>query len=118
MPRSRAGANDMLMGGGGGAINPHLPDELAHTSELSLHVRQHPVPGPILPPAIQAVRARLPGPVALRQVPPRRAGPQLPQDPIDDPAMIPPLPASTPMTAGQQRRAHPPRFLPQFSASN
>ena len=53
----------MLVSAGGGAIETHFPDNLTHRVRTGLHLREDPVPGPIVPPAIQAVRA---GPGWLR----------------------------------------------------
>jgi hypothetical protein len=116
LTRPTTGATSMLVRTGRGAIDTHLPDELAHRIRLGLHVRQNPIPGPIPPPAIQPVRARLPRPIALRQVPPGGASAQLPQDAVDHRAMVPPLP--TPPARGQQGHDDAPRFLRQLPTSN
>src|SRR5579859_607511 len=108
----------MVVGPGRGAINAHLPDDLAGRIRPSLRVRQNPVPRPIPAPAIQPVRQGLPRPVALRHVPPGRDGAQLPQDAIDDGAMVAPL-APTPPPAGRQQRGDDaPRRLRHFAASH
>ncbi len=78
--------------------------------------RSHPVPIPS--PAGEPIRARLPGSVALGQVTPRRAGAQLPQEAIDDRAMISPLTTASPPTRAQQRRDDAPGFRRQLTASN
>lgn len=116
LTRLTPGTTSMLMGAGRRAIDTHLPDNLAHRIRAGLHVRQNAVPGPISPPTIQAVRARLPRPVALRQIAPGRYGPQFPQDTVNHCAMIPPL-AATP-ARGQQPRDDTPRLFRYLPASN
>ena len=56
-----------------------------------------------------SICARLPRPVPLRQIPPGRAGLQLPQDAVDDRAMISPLPATcaSPRQQGLNDRPRP-----------
>ncbi len=74
-------------------------------------------PRSLASPAIQPIRACLPRPVPLGQIPPRRPGAQLPQDPIDDGAMIPPL-AASPAAPWQQRLNCHPRALGQLASSH
>jgi hypothetical protein len=68
----------MVMGAGGGTIDADLPDHLAHRIRSGLHMGEQPVPGAVASPAIESISARLPRPVALGQIPPRRSRAQLP----------------------------------------
>src|SRR5258706_7056396 len=77
---------------------------------------QNPVPGSIPPPAVESIGAGLPRSVALRQVPPGRAGAHLPQDAVDDGAVVAPL-AAAPTARWEQRRDDPPGLLRQLPTS-
>src|SRR5258706_154739 len=77
---------------------------------------QNPVPGSIPPPAVESMGQGLPGSVALRQVPPGRAGAHLPQDAVDDGAVVAPL-AAAPTARWEQRRDDPPGLLRQLPTS-
>jgi hypothetical protein len=69
---------------------------------FGLHVGQNAVPRAIASPAIEPLRTGLPRSVAYWQIAPGRARAQLPQDPIDHRAMIPPL--DSPPPAPRQQR--------------
>jgi len=107
----------MVVGAGRGAIHADLPDHLAYGIRAGLRVRQHPVPGAVASPAIEAIRTRLPRSVALGQVAPGRAGAQFPQDAVDHGTVIPPL-AATLTTRWEQGSDDAPRFLGQFPTSH
>jgi hypothetical protein len=70
---------------------------------LRLSSGQEPIPRPVASPADEAVVVGLPRAVALGQVAPGCAGPELPQDAVHDRAMVLPLLAS-PAVLGQKRR--------------
>lgn len=110
-------AGSMLVGAGGRTVHAYLPDHLPDHIGAGMGVHQDPVPGPIPPPAVEPIRAGLPWPIPFRQVAPRRAGAQLPQDTVDDRAMIPPL-AATLTARWEQGRYCAPRFLRQFPSSH
>jgi hypothetical protein len=78
---------------------------------------EDPVPRAARRPAPQPLMSRLPRAVTLRQIPPRRSRAQLPQDPIDHLAVIPPLATTTP-TTWQQRPDPGPRRIRQLTPAN
>jgi hypothetical protein len=86
-----SGAGSVLVRSDDGGIDHDLPVDLPHGVRLGLRVGQQPLPGAVGLPAAEPLLAGLPGAVALRQIPPRRPGGQLPQDPVDHPAMVGPL---------------------------
>lgn len=103
----------MVVRAGDRAVDTDLPDDLAEHIRSGLRMRQNLVPGTVSSPAIQAIRTGLPQSVALRQVALRRTGAQLPQDAVEDRAVIAPLTAA--LTARwQQGRTDIPRIHGQF----
>jgi len=79
------------MGARRGTVDAHLPDYPAHGIRFGLHVGENAIPCAVASPAIEPIRAGLPRAVALREIAPRRAGAQFPQDAIDDHPMVTPL---------------------------
>ena len=94
-----------------------IPLQLADRIRLGLGVGQQPVPGAVASPAHEPVIAGLPRAVALGQVPPGRAGAQLPQDAVDHRAVVAPTAAAA-AVAWQQRRQLRPRRIGELSAAN
>jgi len=76
--------------------------------------RQYPVPHTRRPPTYEPVVASGPGAVLLRQRPPRRAGPQNPEDTVQHPAIIDTRNAAR--LVWQQRRDHRPLEIRQLVA--
>jgi hypothetical protein len=80
----------VLVGADDRRVDADLPDDLADGVRMLLDQAQDPRPGPVPPPAQQPRVAGLPGAVPPRQVPPGDAGAQLPEDPVEDRAVVPP----------------------------
>ena len=101
LPRS----GDVLVGPDAGVVDVHLP--LHRLPVAGAPARgQDPVPGAIGLPAAQPLMAGLPGPVALRDIPPRRSGGRLPAAPIDHlPGVSPSAVASPGRGSGLSIRA-------------
>lgn len=85
---------------------------------LDDHVLKDLLPGAILGPDPQSFVQRLPRPVLLRHVPPRRTGPQPPQDPVDHLPVIPPPATPTTIRRGQQRLDPRPGRIRQLTTPN
>ena len=85
---------------------------------LDDHVLKDLLPGAILGPDPQSFVQRLPRPVLLRHVPPRRPGPQTPQDPVDHLPVIPPPATPTTIRRRQQRLDPRPRHIRQLTTPN
>ncbi len=66
----------------------HFPVDCALAVGIALQRGPEPVPDAVLLPAVKAAGHCRPFPVAFRQVAPRGAGAQDPQDPIDDLAVL------------------------------
>ena len=62
--------------------------KLAEIVQFVQHRRDHADPGPVVPPTVEAIVDRLPGPVAFRKVPPRSPGVEDPENSIDNPVVI------------------------------
>jgi hypothetical protein len=111
----------MLMGPHHAAIDNHL--DLGHLvvgvrPPGDLGMGQDPVERAIGRPPPEPVITALPRAVTLRNLPPRRAGVQMPQDPIEHRAMItPPTPAPR-FARRQQRLDLRPRLIGQFLPSD
>lgn len=84
---------------------------------VGLRHGQDPIPGAISSPPPQPLMTGLLRPIPFRQVPPRCPGPQLPQDPVDHLAVLPP-PARPHPRLRQQRRDHRPRLVRQLTATH
>src|SRR5579872_2779935 len=79
----------VLMSANDRAINAVLlPINLAFGIGLLLQRFQHPLPYSCLHPSIKAVGDRLPRPISLRQVSPRRSRSHNPENPIQNQSMI------------------------------
>src|SRR5690242_7812609 len=76
--RRTAGPDD------GGIDTPEVVIDLTSVIEFVQERGDDPDPGAIRPPAVEALIDRLPGAIALRQVAPRGAGMEDPQDAVDD----------------------------------
>jgi hypothetical protein len=90
------------MGTHAGRIDTDDPLQLPDRFGLGLRMGQQQIPGAVAAPAHKPVMPGLPRSVPLGQVPPGRAGAQLPEDAVDHPAMVTPL-AAAPPVGGQQR---------------
>jgi hypothetical protein len=97
MARLATCASGVLVGAGDGAVHAHLPLHLAHRIGFCLRVGQQAIPGAVAPPTHETVVASLPRAVAGWQVAPGCAGPMLPEDAVDDLAMVFPLLAPSPV---------------------
>jgi hypothetical protein len=115
--RDVAGAGGVLVGTHAAGVDADDPFQLANRIGLGLGVGQQLVPGAVPAPAHEAVIAGLPRAVAVGEVPPGRAGAQLPQDPIDHPAMATPATAAA-LVAWQQRRKLRPCPIGELSATD
>jgi hypothetical protein len=93
----------MLMSPDHRVVHAHLPPHVADRAALGLSVRQEAIPGTVAPPAVEAIEAGLPGTVPFWEVAPGRAGPQLPEDAVDDGAMVAPLTAPLTALSGKER---------------
>jgi len=87
----------MVMRTSRGTVDTDFPDHFAYCIRFGLDVGEEAIPQPLASPAIEAICAGLPGSISLGEIPPGRSRAQFPQDPVDDPAMIPPL--TTPRAA-------------------
>ena len=94
-----------------------FPPGLPKGISFPLHLSQKPLPQSFLPPTVETAGYRTPGAKALGQVPPRRAGTQNPQDPIDDRAMVLPRSSGCRFLGRQQRHQSPPLIIRQISSS-
>jgi hypothetical protein len=97
----------VLVGTDAGGVDDDDPLQVAERVRLGLRVGQQLILGAVLAPADQPVVAGLPRAVPLRQVAPRRPGPELPQDPVQDGAVIPPAPAALAVAWQQRRKLRP-----------
>jgi hypothetical protein len=84
-----AGSGRVLVGTHHGAVHrKYLPLDLALGIRLCLERLQDPFPDPGTTPAHQAVVTGLPGAIPVGEIPPRGAGAQAPEDPIDHLTMV------------------------------
>lgn len=96
----------MLVRAGHRAVYANGPFEFSCNVRSGLQVREEVLPGTVAAPTNEAVVASLPGTVALGHLTPRSTGSQSPEDTVDDPTVILPLPSST--AAFRQQRLYPP----------
>lgn len=116
-PLSPRPSGMLVSAGDGGVDGDHLQVQTPERVVLDLHALQQAGPGSILVPAFPPLVTGLPGPVPLRDIPPRRPGPQPPQNPVDHLAVIPP-PPPPPIDLRQQRLDPGPRHLGQLTTSH
>jgi len=83
---------------------------------LPLDGRQDPIPDPGHPPPPQPAGHGRPRTIPLRQIPPRCAGPQAPQDAIDDPPMVHVRPARLRFLRREVRLQSLPLLVAQLSS--
>lgn len=108
----------MLVGPDIRRVDRERPLQGADRVILDDHVLKDLLPGAILGPDPQSFVQRLPRPVLLRHVPPRRPGPQPPQDPVDHLPVIPPPATPTTIRRRQQRLDPRPRHIRQLTTPN
>src|SRR5690242_12285495 len=87
------------------AIDADVPADASAGIGLRLRVCQQAIPHPVTSPADEAIVARLPRSIAAGDVPPGCACTELPQQPLQNLAMVLPLPA--PPTIRRQVRPDP-----------
>src|SRR5262245_28055382 len=97
----------VLVGTHAAAVHTDDPLQLTDRVRLGLHMGQQPVPGAVAAPSNQPVVAGLPGAVPLGQIAPGRAGPQLPQDAVNDTAVVSPAAAALLVTRQQRCKLRP-----------
>jgi hypothetical protein len=107
----------MLMGPDHRVVYAHLPLYIPNGVAPGLSVRQEAIPGAVAPPAVEAIEAGLPGAIPFRKVASGRAGAQLPEDTVDDGAVVSPL-ASALAVLGQERLDLSPGTIGDLSASD
>ncbi len=100
------GTGGMLVGPDDGGVHTEDPFDLTDGVVLDDHLVQDPLPDAVRGPHSQPLVGGLPRPVTLRQVTPRRAGPQFPQDRVDHLTVITPptAPARHPQHGLDSRR--------------
>lgn len=101
----------MLVGPDDRGIDGNQPLDVARRVRLRLGGPQHPVERPVRRPPAKTRMQRGPWTVTLGHIPPGRPGPELPHDPVQDPAVPPPH------RRGQQRPDELPLGIGQFMAT-
>jgi hypothetical protein len=88
-----------------------LPDGVVFDDDLV----EDPIPRAVRGPPAEAFMRGLPGPIALREITPRRPGAELPEDRVDHLPVITPLPTTTPPSR-QQALDPRPRHIRQLAS--
>ena len=109
----------VLMRPHAGAIHVmDFPINLPNGISFPLHLSQKPLPQALLPPPVETAGYRGPGTKAPGQIPPRGAGAQNPQYPVDDRAMVTSRSSCCRLLCRQQRCQSLPLLLTQVPASH
>jgi hypothetical protein len=121
LPGSRrspfAGPGGVLVSADDAGVDLGVPVQLAGRVGLGVQGGLDPGPGPVGLPAGEPLVDRLPGTIALGQVPPRHSGPDPEQDAVEDLAMITPAPTPFRLGRGQQRRQPLPLLVGELKSS-
>lgn len=110
-----SGPGRVLVGSHDGGIHRHQPVDLIGSVRPGLGFLEHPLEGSVPGPSPKAGVQRGPGSVPLGHIPPGRARPEFPHDPIQDRPVVQPLPP--PLRPRQQRPDELPLDTGQFTAT-
>lgn len=106
----------VLVRAGGRTVDTDFPDDLADRIRFGLHVGQQPIPRAVTPPAVEPIRAGLPGAIAFGKITLGRAGTQLPENAIDHCPVVAPLPTPL-LMRGQQGLNDTPGVVGQLASA-